>query len=276
MATAIRGRESGLLRATPSIVHNLFIIRYPLAYSSSLSLSFLLSEVCATMPSWSVTPSLPALAFTAAAAAAVTSLLTLSLARISARRSLTRLLLAADFAARKHACHRRRDSVATPYINHPIGVASVLASADVADVDVLISALLHDVIDDTDCSLGEIDSFFGQRVASIVGEVTEGNGLRGAERRRRQVRGEKSDGAKCVTLSDKLYNLRDLLNGAPDGWDRARVEQYFRWAEEICRLCWGVCPPVEEALEDTFDDFWVGSQGLRYSAADGKEAGEDQ
>lgn len=226
------------------------------------------------MPSWSAPPSLPALVLTAAATAAVTSLLALSLARISARRSLARLLLAADFAARKHACQRRRGSAATPYINHPIGVACVLAAADVSDVDVLISALLHDVIDDTDCSLGEVDSFFGERVASIVGEVAGEKSH--AERRRRQGRGEKSDGAKCVTLSDKLYNLRDLLKGAPDGWDRARVEQYFRWAEEMCRLSWGVCPPVEEALEDTFDTFWVGSQGLRYRQVGGKEAGEDQ
>lgn len=54
------------------------------------------------------------------------------------------LIRAAAFAAHKHRNQRRKDADASPYINHPIALASVLANeASLADSTVLAAALLH-------------------------------------------------------------------------------------------------------------------------------------
>jgi (p)ppGpp synthase/HD superfamily hydrolase len=165
---------------------------------------------------------------------------------------------------------RRKDPECTPYVNHPIGVAATLAAAGVGDVDVLICALLHDTVEDTDCSFGEIDGEFGGAVAALVREVTDDKALSGAERKRLQVvhaRGA-SWGARAVKLSDKLYNLRDLLRVAPVGWDRDRVRAYFRWAQEVVDGCAGACPEVEAILADVFREFHEADRALEAAGGD--------
>merc|ERR1712131_493964 len=93
---------------------------------------------------------------------------------------MDRLVAATDFAARKHKDQRRKDSEQTPYINHPIGVAQILSKeGSVTDVDVLIGALLHDTVEDT-------EEQFGSRVRSIVAEVTDDKNLEKIERKRLQ------------------------------------------------------------------------------------------
>ena len=66
------------------------------------------------------------------------------------------ILQAASFAAHKHKDQRRKDDGASPYINHPLEVASVLASeAGVVDESLLVAALLHDTVEDTETTLDE-------------------------------------------------------------------------------------------------------------------------
>uniref|UniRef100_A0A670YZ12 Guanosine-3',5'-bis(diphosphate) 3'-pyrophosphohydrolase MESH1 n=1 Tax=Pseudonaja textilis TaxID=8673 RepID=A0A670YZ12_PSETE len=132
-----------------------------------------------------------------------------------------RLLDAVDFAARKHSGQRRKDPERTPYINHPIGVAQILAQeAGVADVAVLQAALLHDTVEDTDTTFAEIEQRFGPEVRRLVEELTDNKALPQAERKRLQVERAAglSAGARLVALADKLYNLRDLDRRVPEGW----------------------------------------------------------
>ena len=64
---------------------------------------------------------------------------------------VNRMLSALAFAAHKHRDQRRKDTAATPYINHPIALANVLANeAHIDDETILIAAILHDTIEDTD------------------------------------------------------------------------------------------------------------------------------
>uniref|UniRef100_A0A670YQC1 Guanosine-3',5'-bis(diphosphate) 3'-pyrophosphohydrolase MESH1 n=1 Tax=Pseudonaja textilis TaxID=8673 RepID=A0A670YQC1_PSETE len=129
-----------------------------------------------------------------------------------------RLLDAVDFAARKHSGQRRKDPERTPYINHPIGVAQILAQeAGVADVAVLQAALLHDTVEDTDTTFAEIEQRFGPEVRRLVEELTDNKALPQAERKRLQVERAAglSAGARLVALADKLYNLRDLDRRVP-------------------------------------------------------------
>uniref|UniRef100_A0A8D0KN26 Guanosine-3',5'-bis(diphosphate) 3'-pyrophosphohydrolase MESH1 n=1 Tax=Salvator merianae TaxID=96440 RepID=A0A8D0KN26_SALMN len=131
-----------------------------------------------------------------------------------------RLLDAVDFAARKHATQRRKDPEGTPYINHPIGVAQILAQeAGVTDVAVLQAAVLHDTVEDTDTTFSEIEERFGKEVRSIVEEVTDDKTLPKMERKRLQIAHapESTAAARLVKLADKLHNLRDLNRSVPQG-----------------------------------------------------------
>ncbi|KAM9422445.1 guanosine-3',5'-bis(diphosphate) 3'-pyrophosphohydrolase MESH1-like isoform 6-T6 [Salvelinus alpinus] len=128
------------------------------------------------------------------------------------------LLETVNFAAEKHRNQRRKDAEQTPYINHPIGVARILShEGGITDIEVLQAALLHDTVEDTDTSIGELQAIFGQTVARIVQEVTDNKALPKQERKRQQVEHapHSSHQAKLVKLADKLYNLRDLNRCTP-------------------------------------------------------------
>ena len=102
--------------------------------------------------------------------------------------AFARLLRAAYFAALKHRSQRRKGSEADPYINHPLHVASLLAGAGkTSDVNVLIAALLHDAVEDTDATLDDIREQFGEEVADLVAEVSDDKSLPKHERKALQV-----------------------------------------------------------------------------------------
>ena len=74
---------------------------------------------------------------------------------------LATFVRAVDFAARKHRFQRRKDEDASPYINHPIAVAAVLATeAAISDPIILCAAVLHDTIEDTETTVPELEPAF--------------------------------------------------------------------------------------------------------------------
>ena len=149
---------------------------------------------------------------------------------------LALLLKALSFAAHKHRDQRRKDAEASPYINHPIALAQVLAAeGGVSDIQVLAAALLHDTIEDTDTNGEELEREFGGRIAAIVAEVTDDTALPKADRKRLQIEhaSSLSEGAKLVKLADKICNLRDVAERPPSKWDLQRRQEYFEWAKQV-------------------------------------------
>lgn len=168
---------------------------------------------------------------------------------------MNRLISALAFAAHKHRDQRRKDAVASPYINHPIALANVLANeGDVDDERVLIAAVLHDTVEDTETSEQELIREFGQEIASIVLEVTDDQLLPTAERKRLQVEyaSRISRQAKLVKLADKICNLRDIATSPPAGWSVERKQAYFDWAKSVIDGLRGVHPVLEEIFDDAF------------------------
>ena len=165
---------------------------------------------------------------------------------------LVLVLDAAAFAADKHRRQRRKDAEATPYINHPLALATILAKeGGVADAEVIAAALLHDTVEDTETTPAELEARFGPTVAAIVAEVTDDKSLPKAERKRLQVTraAHKPPGAKLVKLADKIANLRDIAASPPADWDAARKADYIRWASEVVSGMRG----TNAALEAAFD-----------------------
>ncbi|XP_015589911.1 guanosine-3',5'-bis(diphosphate) 3'-pyrophosphohydrolase MESH1 [Cephus cinctus] len=168
---------------------------------------------------------------------------------------LSVVLKCVNFAAIKHSKQRRKDMDQTPYINHPIGVANILIQeGDVYDPAVILAAILHDTVEDTNTTFEEIEQEFGPTVSRIVREVTDDKKLEKHERKLLQIKNtpNKSHEAKLVTLADKIYNLRDLLSSTPVGWTEVRVREYFKWAKQVISGCQGTNPKLEKALDMIF------------------------
>lgn len=165
------------------------------------------------------------------------------------------LIQCVNFAAIKHRDQRRKDTVKTPYINHPIGVANILVTeGDVSNVNVLMAAILHDTVEDTETSFDEIEEHFGAEICKIVNEVTDDKSLPKQERKRLQIvhAATVSHEAKLVKLADKLYNLRDLCTCCPDGWTLERCDEYFKWAKQVVDNLRGTNQKLEDALDVIF------------------------
>ncbi len=160
-------------------------------------------------------------------------------------------LTALRFSAEKHRHQRRKDPAKSPYINHPIEVAELLWSVGgIREMNVLIAAVLHDTIEDTDTSSAEIQRHFGEAVLAPVLEVTDNKSLPKAERKRLQIEtaAHKSLPAKCIKLADSICNLRDIYQIHPKAgrWNASR---------SICcgpKRWWQACGTNPE-LEKTYD-----------------------
>ena len=162
-----------------------------------------------------------------------------------------RLLKAANFAAEKHRDQRRKDAEQTPYINHPLCVAETLRIFGVDDENVLVAAILHDVLEDTSTSPGEIVQAFGIDVLTIVQEVTDDKSLAKQVRKDLQVESSAtlSEGARWVRLADKICNLQDIVERPPVDWSIERLLQYVDWCERVIKQM----PKINEGLETRFE-----------------------
>jgi (p)ppGpp synthase/HD superfamily hydrolase len=166
---------------------------------------------------------------------------------------LTRVMQAADMAARWHVHQRRKGQAAEPYINHLLEVAFLVTTAtEGREPDVVIAALLHDAVEDQEVTIELIAREYGQEVAGIVGEVTDDKSLPKAERKRLQVEtaGHKSREARLIKLADKTSNLRAIANSPPPDWSVERRLDYVRWASEVVAQIRGTSPWLEQQFDE--------------------------
>jgi hypothetical protein len=160
------------------------------------------------------------------------------------------LIQAISFAATKHQGQFRKDAAATPYIIHPIGVArSLWEEGKVRNLNVLLAALLHDTLEDTETSSEELGKLFGSRVSSTVEELTNDPNLSTEQNKQRQIDHAcmLSLNAQLVKLADRLYNVRDLRN-LPSNWGKEKVRSYLMWGEKLLKALKGTNQPLEELL----------------------------
>jgi guanosine-3',5'-bis(diphosphate) 3'-pyrophosphohydrolase len=161
------------------------------------------------------------------------------------------LLRAADFAARKHRMQKRKDEEASPYVNHPLAVAMLLADVGgVTDPEILAAAILHDTLEDTKTTPDELEAAFGPRVRALVEAVSDDKSLKKAERKRLQIEHANglADDAVLIKLGDKIANVVDVTHSPPTMWDVARRKEYLDWAAAVVANC----PRVNAALEARF------------------------
>jgi GTP diphosphokinase / guanosine-3',5'-bis(diphosphate) 3'-diphosphatase len=162
------------------------------------------------------------------------------------------VLHAADAAARWHVDQRRKGEAGEPYINHLLEVALLVAEAtDGQDFNLVIAALLHDVIEDCDIPASEIAAEFGADVAGLVAEVTDDKTLPKLERKRLQIdhAAHASARAKILKLADKISNLRAMAASPPKGWTLERKQEYVAWSRQVVAGVRGASPWLEAEFD---------------------------
>lgn len=123
------------------------------------------------------------------------------------------LRLACHVAAKLHADQKRKSG--EPYVSHPLAVALLLAQMGM-DVDTLVAALLHDTVEDTDYTIGQLRAEFGDDVAVLVDGVTKLDGSKWGDRAesetfRKMILASAVDlRVLLIKLADRLHNLRTL------------------------------------------------------------------
>ncbi len=110
---------------------------------------------------------------------------------------------------------QKRKYTHEPYLTHPFAVAGLVASVTY-DEDMIIAAMLHDVVEDSEINIYEIRNIFGDYIATLVDEVTDktilSDGNR-AERRRidRANTNKACAEAKTIKLADVIDNLKTVI-----------------------------------------------------------------
>ena len=134
------------------------------------------------------------------------------------------------WAAKCHRHHHRKGSD-LPYITHPVSAAMFLMRAGIDDDEILAAAMLHDVVEDTDCSLETLASKFPARVVALVSAMTERQ--HDSDGRKRSWQERKTEHlqhiaaepweARAIVLADKLHNLGSMVFDLDHGeelWSR--------------------------------------------------------
>lgn len=142
---------------------------------------------------------------------------------------------AVAYGTKKHAGQLRKDGK-TPYITHPLAVATILHDeAGVRDDGMLQAAVLHDTMEDCGVTRDDLEREFGADVALLVHELTNEPSVPGLSKRDAQSAKIRKISARAAQLkiADKIANIRDLVAAPPTDWDAARKRRYFDDARAV-------------------------------------------
>ena len=131
---------------------------------------------------------------------------------------MTKIDKAIEFAAIAHRGQVRKGTT-IPYITHLFSVALLLQKMDCED-DIVVAGILHDIVEDTEYTLSDVEERFGKRVADIVKGCSEPSKDASWETRKKhtiEYLKNASYEIKVVVCADKLHNLRSL---------REKIEQH--------------------------------------------------
>jgi guanosine-3',5'-bis(diphosphate) 3'-pyrophosphohydrolase len=126
------------------------------------------------------------------------------------------------------------------------------AEGGVSDEGLLLAAVLHDTVEDTETTFEELEERFGREVRDLVAEVTDDKSLPKQERKDLQIAHARSatPGARQVKIADKICNIRDIASSPPADWPLDRKHEYLEWAERVVDGCRGVNPRLDAVFDE--------------------------
>ena len=138
---------------------------------------------------------------------------------------------AIEFATKAHAGQFRKYT-GEPYINHPLAVMEIVRGVPGHTEEMLVAAVLHDVVEDTDVSLMQIQEEFGSEVSELVLHLTDistpedGNRLK-RKRKDAQWYAQGSAQAQTIKVADFIDNTRDIAQNDPRFWEVYKMEKQY-------------------------------------------------
>jgi len=136
---------------------------------------------------------------------------------------------AIQFATEAHEGQYRKYTH-EPYITHPLAVMEIVRGVPGHTIEMLIAAVLHDVVEDTDVSLMQIQEEFGDVVSDLVLHLTDiskpedGNRLK-RKRKDAEWYAQGSAQAQTIKVADFIDNTRDIAQHAPKFWQTYKMEK---------------------------------------------------
>jgi (p)ppGpp synthase/HD superfamily hydrolase len=116
-----------------------------------------------------------------------------------------------ELAAEAHRGQTRKDGT-TPYLGHPLAVARELRRNGLSE-ETQVAGLLHDVVEDSKMTVGDVVERFGVGVGELVAALTDDRTIEDYEERKREHRNrveEAGSEATSIYAADKLVNVREL------------------------------------------------------------------
>ena len=158
------------------------------------------------------------------------------------RRKVERITKAFNFANQAHAGVKRRSG--EPYIMHPIAVARIVCREMGLGSTSICSALLHDVVEDTEYTVEDIRDMFGDKIAQIVDGLTKISGGIFGEQASAQAENFRkllltmSDDIRVILIkiADRLHNMRTLGSMLPAKQFKIAGETLYLYAPLAHRL----------------------------------------
>lgn len=169
------------------------------------------------------------------------------------RKHVERITKAFNFARQAHKGVRRLSG--EPYIMHPIAVARIVCEEIGLGSTSICAALLHDVVEDTDYTVEDIENIFGSKIAQIVSGLTKISGGIFGEKASAQAESFRkllltmSDDIRVILIkiSDRLHNMRTLGSQRPNKQYKIAGETLYIYAPLANRLGLN---KIKEELED--------------------------
>ncbi len=176
-----------------------------------------------------------------------------------------KIIEAIAFASERHKSQIRKGAGKVPYINHPVKVAQLLSQYGEDDPDLIISAFLHDVIEDTTKNEKEIKEIsglildkFGEDVLLTVLEVSDNKSLPVEERKHLQIihTPKLSDKAKKLKIADKICNILDIKNDPPENWPVKRKLAYLDWSKQVVNGAKGLNKKLDKYFDQVYNEVY--------------------
>ena len=158
------------------------------------------------------------------------------------RKKVEIITKAFNFANQAHKGIKRRSG--EPYIMHPIAVASIVCNEIGLGSTSICAALLHDVVEDTDYTVEDIENIFGSKIAQIVDGLTKISGGIFGDRASAQAENFKkllltmSNDIRVILIkiADRLHNMRTLGSMLPNKQYKIAGETLYIYAPLANRL----------------------------------------
>lgn len=174
---------------------------------------------------------------------------------------------AKNLATERHAHLTLYNAAHSPAITHIAEVANYVERHGGTE-EMIAAAWLHDIVEDTDVTLEQIEEWFGPVIAAYVDGLTDPPHFAPLPLDRRKPMQAERLKTECgevkrIKICDQLSNVLRILNDPPVDWDGPTQFLYIRGAREIAEICRGLCPELDKLFDGAFEQALVKYEGVK-------------